>query len=382
MKLSDIKQSKEILFHLLGIQKEGKHKCCFHEDSNPSMVVRYHSNVWHWKCFSGCGSGTAIDAAMKVYNVSTCAEALRAIEKEMGIIVIRDEEYQEPIINQDKAEQFINYAYRNLISNFALREYYSQKRKIFKMSTIINNRIGFVEKHKFPEWRSWEITGWVLPVTNSRGEVKAVKIHQEKRLRTQPKCVWAPFGTYPEPNFKLGIKAINGLQTFWPHPEKYLNKDFLIITAGELKALALVDAGYQATAPTAGENKLPERMLKRIEALNFKKIFINYDEDSAGKDFKDLLIKGFSALGILAIPFTYGSGMTEILTKNEPVKEPEVELNQNSDMEDLNKEWVIKNLEERIKKSLIDGSVPDDVEKFTNQLSIEDKKSWFRNQKK
>jgi hypothetical protein len=316
---------------------------------------------------------------MKVYNCSSPADAIRAIEKEMGIIIVRDEEYQEPIIDLEKAYAFVEYAHKNLIENYELREYYSQKRKIFNMSTILNHKLGFIEKHKFPYWGSWELTGWVIPVTNCRGEIIAVKIHNEKRLRTQPKCIWAPFGTYPSD------KPKNGTLTLWPPPELFTNKNFLIIAPGELKALALIDAGYNATSPTAGESKLPERILKRIEALHFGKIFINYDNDPTGKDFKDILIKGLSALGIMTIPFTYSSKLTDILPKNESEiseNEPENEPEKNSDIESINKEWVLKNLEDRVQKTLTDGVIPEDAELFTNQLSLEDKKAWFKNNQK
>lgn len=381
MKLSDLKQSKEILLQILGIEKDGQVKCPFHDDRRASMNVKLRGGIWSWKCFAGCGSGTCIDAAIKVYNLKSASDAIKTIEKEMGVIIVKDEEIQEPIIDMVKAEEFINYAHNNLISNFALREYYSQKRKIFKMSTILKYRIGFIEKHIFPQWKKWDLTGWVMPITNMRGELVAVKIHQEKKFSSpSPKALWAPFGTYPEYDYKRNIKPINGLLTLWPPPELYTKKDVLIITPGELKALALIDSGYSATSPTTGENKLPERLFKRIESCGFKKIFINYDNDRAGKDYKDLLVKGFSNLGILAIPFAYKSNAVDILTKNyfpEVEEKIEVQNDENVDIDEINNEWVHKNLDERIQKTLEDGSIPNDVEMFVNQLSLEDKRAWL-----
>jgi hypothetical protein len=304
--------------------------------------------------------------------MSTPADAVKQLEREQGITIIRDEEYQEPIIEQARAEKFVEYAHKNLMENFDLREFYGKKRKIFNLSTITKYRLGFVESQKFNEWHSWQITGWVLPVTNCRTELLAVKIHQEKRLRTQPKCLWCPFGTYPSD------KPKNGTLTFWPAPEQFESKDFLIVAPGELKALALIDAGYQATSPTAGESKLPERMLKRLAVLNFSKIFINYDDDPTGRDFRDFMIKSLSAMGILAIPFSYAIDIKKILT---PISEPRIDSGEFVDDNNLvaiEKEWLFKNLDYHLKLSKGEnGVIPEISKQLMSKLSREEKNEWF-----
>jgi len=387
MKLSDIKGSKDLLFHLLGITKEGKNKCPFHDDKTPSMAVWLNNGVWFWKCWAGCGSGTVVDAAMKVYNISSPSEAVRVIERENGITIIRDEEYHEPIIDGPRAESFIKFAHDNFINSFDLRDIYTKKRKIENLNTIIKYRLGFIEKEAFKEYGSWKLTGWVIPITNCREEIIAVKIHLERRLRTQPKCLWAPFGTYPDEKKK------HGTLTFFPAPESFKDKSSIIICPGELKAMALIDKGFNATSPTTGENKLPDRVLKRLVDCGFDKVFINYDDDPTGRDFKDFMIKALSNFGVLVIPFSYGLVDSIDLFVNKKIDANDVEnlkvetesrieksekwlKTPDDELKAIQKEWIFKNLDEFNKIYVETGIVPDEMNEFSKMLSFEEKKEW------
>ena len=159
MQLSALKTNRDILLFLLSQTKEGQHlKCPFHDDKNGSMAIWKNNDVWFWKCHSGCGSGTSIDAAMRLYACTSPADALKALEKEQGITIIRDEETQEPIIDHHRAEIFIKNAHNYLMDNYDLRTFYCQKRKIFNIKTLEDYRIGFVERQTFREWRSRDLT--------------------------------------------------------------------------------------------------------------------------------------------------------------------------------------------------------------------------------
>lgn len=369
MKLSDIKQTKEFILHVLGQQKEGQHlKCPFHEDKNGSMSIWQGNGAWFWKCHSGCGDGTVIDAAMKRYQCQSPADAVKFIEKECGISIIRDEEYQEPIIDQARALKFIEFAHKNLISNFDLLDKYGSKRKI-NLETVKKYNLGFIVKNSFKEWHSWQLTGWVIPVYDDRERLIAVKIHLEKRQIKQPKCLWAPFGVYPSD------KPKNGTLTLYPAPEIWKDKTNIIVAPGELKALALIDSGFQAVSPTAGESKLPERILKRLVNCGFEKVFINFDDDPTGKEFCQNLRSDLAKMGVLAIPYSYS---VKIETLISPVTQ-----NFNYDFQS---EYALANLKSLLIKSIEAINTNDkefnmnensnDVKYFIGQLNQKDMEEY------
>jgi hypothetical protein len=380
MKLSDIKQTKEFILHVLGQQKEGQHlKCPFHDDKNGSMAIWQGNGVWFWKCHSGCGTGTVIDAAMKRYQCQSPADAVKFIEKECGISIIRDEEYQEPIIDQARALKFVEFAHKNLINNFDLLDKYGSKRKI-SIDTIKKYNLGFICQNSFKEWRSWLLTGWMIPVYDDRDRLIAVKIHLEKRQIHQPKCLWAPFGIYPSDRPK------NGTLTLYPCPEKYDNKSYIIIAPGELKALALIDSGFPAISPTAGENKLPERILKRIVNCKFEKIFINYDNDPTGKEFCENLKKDLSKLGVLAIPYSYSVDIGNLISPSIQIDANDCKKLSTIEINNFQSKWAYHNLITlgRQAKEAFQNDIKEfdanenlkDVKYFFNQLNDEYKEKY------
>ena len=290
MDLSDIKRNKELLVGSLGLEKyrPGKlNRCPFHDDSTPSLSIFKHDGIWFWKCHAGCGSGTIIDAAMQDSSVTTPGQAIRYIEREMGVKIDRDEEPVEPVIDEERAERLITVAHRTLMDSFSLQEKYMLgKRGIHDLSIIERYRIGFKERLTFDGWGSWWFHGWVLPVTNARGTLIGVKIHSErKNSEKSPKAFWAPFGTYPRD------KPKNGLATLWPPPERFGEGQVIYLCPGELKAVAMLSDGMLATSVTAGEgsSKFHSSMVRRLQRLKPEKIVLTYDNDQAGRKFAGLV---------------------------------------------------------------------------------------------
>lgn len=331
MELSELKRSRDYLLSVLGIQKAGHSmRCPFHTDKSPSFSVWQgpRDHVWLWKCNSGCGMGTIIDAAMKVYSVRFADEAYRALEKELGIKIGRDEELVEPIINDNIAEQFVNDAHANLINSPELQDVWMRKKRgIFDLDTIRRFRVGFVTPDKFAirqkPW--WRMFGWIMPVTDASGMMVAVKLHTERALwqipnKKSPKCVWLPFGTYPPKDPK------HGTATLWPNPELFAGVENLYLCAGELKALAMISAGFAAIAPTGGESALKESLVNRIVKAAPKKVFIVADKDEAkmingklirhGDVWRDAVLKQLRAADLSCHSFFTGQKIEE--SKHEP----------------------------------------------------------------
>ena len=300
MDLSAVKRDLNLLLAVLGRQKPGKQRCVFHDDHDPSMdIFRGRDGVWVWKCHAGCGSGTIIDAVMRLDHAGTPGDALRIIERKLGVRVSRDEDIIEPRIDLARAEEFVDYAHKFLLGSFAAQELLLTKRGISNLDVVKRYRLGYIEKVCFKKWPGWQHTAWVLPVTGADGRLQAVKIHHQGPRDTKtPKCMWAPFGTYPEEQPR------HGCQTLWPPPEDFEGFDELYLCPGELKALAMLSEGLPATSPTAGESsRLPPKLVARMKRAAPKTLFAVFDNDLAGRQWRDAMTASLQTEGFTVLPF-------------------------------------------------------------------------------
>ena len=300
MKLSDLKSDKHLLISVLPTLKKKRGRdqhylCPFHEERTGSFsIFQGRSDIWRYYCF-GCGAkGTVIDAAMRVWGLKTCRQAVDRISSELGVRVMRDVEYQEPIPDIQRAERFIGDCHDNLMGNYAVQEkFLVGKRGITSLELVKKYRIGWAEGVQFAGWRSWRVTGWTIPVLDEKGNLLGVKIHSEgRRKHDQPKSLWAPFGTYPS------SKPRHGTNTWFPRVEEHYAPAELYLAPGELKAFALINAGYAAISPTTGESRLPVRMIERIRDVSPGIVLICYDDDPAGIRWKDSAEKDLRKAGV------------------------------------------------------------------------------------
>jgi len=98
--------------------------------------------------------------------------------------------------------------------------------------------------------------------------------------------------------------------TLWPSPESYTKPDVLFFCPGELKALAIINAGLPATSMTSGESgKITDEIIRRLKKVAAKKIVLVYDDDapkmrgngdwfSPGHEWRDELLKRFEGKGM------------------------------------------------------------------------------------
>lgn len=326
MTLSEVKHRSDLLLAVLGRDKPGRHlKCPWHEEQHGSLSVWQGTDgVWLWKCHAGCGSGTIIDAAMRAYDVKSAADALRAVEQRLGLKIGRDEDYIEPRIDVDRAEHFIKLTHERLLSDFEVQEkYLAGKRGITDLTVVEKYRLGWAERASFRGWHSWRFTGWVIPITDSQGDLRAVRLHSEgRRSRDMPKCLWAPFGTYPS------NKPKHGTITLWPPPEEWRGADRLFLNPGELKALAMIAAGYASTSVTSGEGKkFPSRFASRLSVCRPVKVFVVYDDDETGIQWRDAAIKGLESIGLSCASFNYSD------------RSPDAEQPATTELKELDAEW-------------------------------------------
>jgi hypothetical protein len=334
MELSELKRDKQLLLAYLGIEREGTNMTCPFHGGKGSFSVYQHEGIYMWKCHAGCQFGTIIDAAMRKTGASDYHAAVMVLERELGIVIGKNEEYAEPIIDTARANAFIDHAHETLLNSPEQQEMYMRDKRGLSLDVVKQYRIGFAQNIGITG-KNWNVFGWVLPVTDANGALLGVKLHTEKPLwvsanKPAPKAMWAPFGTYPASDPHHGTK------TLWPAPEvsKMQQSSDLYICPGELKALALISAGKWATSPTTGESKMPERLVQRIVRCQPDRVFIPYDDDkpklnkatgqmvSAGNNWKDAMIDALSEVGIAATCFRFHEVIPELKCKRTKTGKP------------------------------------------------------------
>ena len=303
--LVTIKGNRDLLLAELGLDKPGQHlRCPFHspDDAGSLSVFMSRNGAWLWKCHAGCGSGSIVDAVQKSRNLTSIAEAMRALEDDLGIKVDRKEADPAPNLDGFRAKAFVEYAHRYLIDSLEVQEKWMlAKRGIASVEILERYQVGFVEQRTFKGWRqgpdAWKVTGWVLPITDADGRLQGVKLHNEVRFRDMPKSLWAPFG-----KSEWGEKPKHGYATLWPPPEHFAGCESMILCPGELKALAFLAAGKPATSPTAGEST---SMLYHLRRIPCETVFISYDDDDTGRKWLESMSAELQKIGKRPFPFEF-----------------------------------------------------------------------------
>lgn len=111
--------------HGIEVNRKGRARCCFHDDTNPSMAV--YDKAYH--CFACQAHGDVIDLAAQLYSVDK-SEAIRITAELAGIAAIdntRDYAKKARAIRQkaDERKQTINAlneSYYKLLAEFARLE--------------------------------------------------------------------------------------------------------------------------------------------------------------------------------------------------------------------------------------------------------------------
>lgn len=367
--LAEAKGDLGLLCTILGVEvRSGKHRCRFHDDQGPSLSIRQKNGAWRWKCFAGCGGGTVVDALAKRDSIST-DDACRRLGGNPNSIPRRYRRIAQSNLNSvveqsppipralrlDSAMNAIRQQVHDLPEDmlFALRQ-----RGI--LSTVAERfNVGFFLSIKFDE-KSNYFASWLIPVANEVGETKAIKVHREVRRSDESKSAWLPVGKFAEG------QPQHRFNTLWPPPEAYdsdglpdfildwqlnlqdrfealrdewrsyyfgllddydliadeqaerivreeqkrinpkKNSDWLFLTPGELKSLACLSAGLNATSITAGESHRWTRAM--IERLAGRRVAILYDDDAAGRDFRDRTIEALKFRCAELKTITFGTG--------------------------------------------------------------------------
>jgi len=290
--------------------------CPFHEEKTPSFIVSPEKQIFH--CF-GCGAGgNVFNFLMKWENVSF-PEAVRILAQKLGISISseKDTQFKEDFyrINSQVAEFFHQSLKRNKVA-----QDYLYKRGL-KPSTIDLFKLGwapssgifldFCKRKNLPQDKLEELgllrkssqTGSyysyfreriVFPIFSVSGKI--IAFGARVLDNSLPKYINSP----QSPVFDKG-KNLYGLNLA---REGIRERDEVILVEGYTDVITLYQEGINNSVASLGTSLTPfqARVLKRYT----DKVFIAYDEDSAGRAATirgiDLLLENDMQVKIISLP--------------------------------------------------------------------------------
>jgi hypothetical protein len=321
--LAAIKSDWALFQSTTGIERPGEHHHCpFHPDRNGSLSVRQGlDGTIRWRCFAGCGQGTVIDALALRSNCAP-AEVIRNLVGRYEAPNIQPVRHGEPQLSgftnppppepdRKRVAELLEKAIEYAVSGHPVAARYAQRRGLDLGFVADEFGVGFIPELRFAGWGGRVIqNAWVIPISGPDGRPVAVKLHREDPPAQSPKCLWAPFGTRPDPG---QTKPRHAWSTLWPAPEWFGGEEaeeraaileldghldradaehraqaempLLFLTPGELKALAIAQSGRAATSVTGGESCVWEPAL--VGRLAGRRVVLVYDDDPAGHAFRD-----------------------------------------------------------------------------------------------
>jgi len=322
-RLDDLKQDAAALLAVLCLERPGNHGRCVFCENRDAMSVHHSEAGWRFKCHSCGAAGSIVDAVALAENC-TPADACKRLAgtghtpRRPGPprrhTFTAPREPLPPVPDESRLQALLHRATETLFSNTELQRRWLGKRGI-PLAVAQAHGLGFMPWARFTGWKHAVRDTWVIPISDAAGKVLALKLHRENPPPKAPKCLWAPFGTEP----KDGPR--HGWATLWPPPETYWPDDlfqeragilefdaklpraeaeaaarldvghalpWLYLCPGELKALAVIGAGCQATSITAGEShRWTPGFLSRLAG---RRLCVVFDDDPAGHRFRDTTI--------------------------------------------------------------------------------------------
>lgn len=252
-----VKQSEMLMLEALGIQKPGQHCPCALCGDKTALRVgldKKGTGVWLCQCMK-CSKmkGTVLDVHM-ILNRMTFADAANTCKAKLGLAsrpvsqftrtngvrqsdiderltAMAEEDRQrisevppEPTIDLAAAEEFVDQQHKALMNRDDLIETWLTKKRGISEDVAKQYKLGFLDRTPLSLWsgknKEWYtstiLSAWVLPITDAKGRLKAVKIHHEIIKKDSAgkdvhgKCFWMPFA-------KQRGDGVDKYNCFWPH---------------------------------------------------------------------------------------------------------------------------------------------------------------------
>jgi hypothetical protein len=170
-----------------------------------------------------------------------------------------------PVVAQDEITPLVEGAHATLMDNWSLNKRGISKEvaQKYKLGLLVDEHVKLSSNPK--AGKTLIELAWVLPITDDKNVIRAVKLHLEKPIKNykgevqKGKARWLPFGKTPAYDEATGTKPLNHWDTFWPHPDT--QEDLIIKTDSDH---ASGDSGYWINKCTDG--KLISALTNEYEA--------------------------------------------------------------------------------------------------------------------
>ncbi len=224
-------------------------KCCFHEDSKPSMA--FNTETGQWNCYAGCGSGNAVDFVKKHTDieVKTSKEAVQYLCNFAGI-EFRDTGGR--IVGQIDDNIWQKY-HEDLLGNAVLLGEIREQRGL-TLETVKKYKLGV---------RGKRVT---IPIFDSKGVCRNVRYY-----------------AFPEKSDNKMLNHRDDTEKTYGqmrlYPIENMTKQRILLVEGEMDAILANQLGMNAITVTSGAGNFNKQW---VPYFKDKKVYICYDVDAAG----------------------------------------------------------------------------------------------------
>lgn len=281
LNLDPLRRDVDLILSVLELNRAGGSQKCIIHGGRDSLSLRERDGIWFFKCFSCGASGDVLDALALIRKCTPADLIMELRERkklQVGNRLIRLDDIAQaqyapkpkprppppaqenknlvPVPDMQRLGAFLLRGQEELLNNFDA--IMGKWRRNISRSVAEQYGLGFRSSYKLREDGEIVDNCWIIPITNTEGEIKGIKLHRENVPKGIWKTKWATFGTViPE-----GEKSVrHSYHTIWPPPEWFnLREDeWIFLNGGELKALAFLSLppiggdAFGACSPTQGE---------------------------------------------------------------------------------------------------------------------------------
>ncbi len=323
-------------------KKAGKNEyaglCPFHDDINPSLHINVQKNLFHCK---GCGkSGSVIDWLMLAENL-TLPEAILELRRQI-LITKRTFENIKEFEDDERVIDILEPFYQKAIK-LAL-DYWHNNFKSKKEGADYLLRRGLIYGELVEEFKIGYSDGSLIDVANDDDTINALidlgaitMLDDGKLVETFQNRVLIP--VFDDEGCIVQIYGRN-LKSTGPkhlylkvplaglfHQRALLSSD-VILAESFIDALSIMAMGYNNVCASYGINGLKDKAIDLFESRGVKRVYIAYDNDTAGDDAAEDLAEKFMAKKIESYRVEFGEGIdaNEFLKKSSSIDEAKAGL--------------------------------------------------------
>lgn len=279
------------------MREEMRAYCPFHDDRHPSMQINFTKGVYF--CHACHAKGNFLQLYRELTGVPYKTARIQKERKEPRPMMTDKELILYWATEIWKYPHFINYLrVHRALTEEVIRDY---KLGLAKISTGDGTELYFLS----------------IPIWDADGELRNAKLRRLEKVSDDPpafkfaavagKYVWFPRKTV-EASSNLAVRPVY-YPAWQPTPIDHSQQQVIYFCTGELDALVLRGAGYNAFAGTRGEHFFPNEFLSLAEG---KQVYLCPDNDEAGRRWVELAAAKLSTVTELIKVILLPEGVKDI----------------------------------------------------------------------